>query len=65
MSDHLLEARLSRVSFHTFDLGRPLAVIDLESTGTDPATDRVVEVAVLTLALGISYRAITASDRST
>lgn len=27
MSDHLLEARLSRVSFHTFDLGRPLAVV--------------------------------------
>lgn len=31
-------------------LDRPLAVIDLESTGTDPATDRVVEVAVLTVA---------------
>lgn len=29
---------------------RPLAVLDLESTGADPATDRVVELAVLTLA---------------
>jgi DNA polymerase-3 subunit epsilon len=30
-------------------LARPLAVIDLESTGTDPVADRVVEIAVLTL----------------
>lgn len=30
-------------------LDRPLAVVDLESTGVDPALDRVVEVAVLTL----------------
>lgn len=28
---------------------RPLAVIDLESTGPDPATDRIIEVAVLTV----------------
>lgn len=33
-------------------ISRPLAVIDLESTGVDPATDRIVEVAVLTLAPG-------------
>ncbi len=31
-------------------LTRPLCVVDLETTGTDPAADRVVEVAVLTLA---------------
>lgn len=30
-------------------LERPLAVLDLESTGVDPAADRIVEVAVLTL----------------
>ena len=30
-------------------LDRPLAVIDLETTGLDPSADRVVEVAVLTL----------------
>jgi DNA polymerase-3 subunit epsilon len=30
-------------------LDRPLAVVDLESTGVDVASDRVVEVAVLTL----------------
>lgn len=30
-------------------LDRPLAVVDVETTGVDPATDRVVEVAVLTL----------------
>jgi len=30
-------------------LTRPLGVIDLESTGVDPSSDRVVEVAVLTL----------------
>ncbi len=34
------------------DLTRPLCVVDLETTGTDPAADRVVEVAVLTLAPG-------------
>ncbi|MFO0799667.1 MAG: 3'-5' exonuclease [Gemmataceae bacterium] len=33
-------------------LTRPLCVVDLETTGTDPATDRVVEVAVLTLTPG-------------
>jgi DNA polymerase-3 subunit epsilon len=37
-------------SFRHLTLARPLAVIDLESTGTDPATDRAVEVAVLTVA---------------
>ena len=31
-------------------LTRPLCVVDLESTGTDPATDRVVEVAVVSIA---------------
>lgn len=35
--------------FRHLVLRRPLAVIDLESTGTDPTTDRVVEVAVLTI----------------
>jgi DNA polymerase III subunit epsilon len=30
-------------------LERPLAVIDLESTGTDPKTDRILEVSVLKL----------------
>jgi len=30
-------------------LDRPLAVLDLESTGVDPAVDRIVEVAVLKL----------------
>lgn len=30
-------------------LSRPLAVLDLETTGIDPATDRVVEVSVLKL----------------
>lgn len=35
--------------FRHLSLARPLAVIDLESTGTDPATDRIVEVAVLTV----------------
>jgi DNA polymerase-3 subunit epsilon len=35
--------------FRHLTLARPLAVIDLESTGTDPATDRIVEVAVLTV----------------
>lgn len=33
-------------------LDRPLAVIDLETTGVDPANDRIVEVAVLTLLPG-------------
>ena len=31
-------------------LTRPLCVVDLESTGSDPATDRVVEVAVVSIA---------------
>ncbi len=35
--------------FRHLTLGRPFAVIDLESTGTDPVADRVVEIAVLTL----------------
>ena len=33
-------------------LERPLAVIDLETTGTDPKIDRIVEVSVLKLAPG-------------
>ncbi len=33
-------------------LQRPLAVFDLETTGTDPATDRIVEYSVLRLAPG-------------
>ncbi len=41
---------MTKVRFRHLVLHRPLAVIDLESTGTDPAVDRVIEVAVLTLA---------------
>ena len=33
--------------FKNLLLNRPLAVIDLETTGTDPKTDRIVEVAVV------------------
>ena len=33
-------------------LERPLAVIDLETTGTDPKIDRIIEVSVLKLAPG-------------
>jgi DNA polymerase-3 subunit epsilon len=36
--------------FRHLALTKPLAVIDLESTGTDPLEDRIVEVAVLTVA---------------
>jgi DNA polymerase-3 subunit epsilon len=37
------------VTLTNLTLDRPLAFVDLESTGVDPALDRVVEVAVLTL----------------
>jgi DNA polymerase-3 subunit epsilon len=37
------------VSLSHLVLDRPLAVLDLETTGVDPAADRVVELAVLTL----------------
>ena len=30
-------------------LERPLAVFDLETTGIDPATDKIVEIAVMRL----------------
>ena len=30
-----------------FELDRPLVVFDIESTGTDPAEDRIVEISVL------------------
>src|SRR4051794_16765098 len=33
--------------FHNLKLTRPLAVIDLETTGTNPKVDRIVEVCVL------------------
>src|SRR3954453_6268942 len=33
-------------------LDRPLAVLDLETTGVDPKTDRIVEVSVLKLVPG-------------
>lgn len=36
-------------TFSNLVLNSPLAVLDLESTGIDPITDRIVEVAVLTL----------------
>lgn len=35
--------------FRHLTLSKPLAVFDLETTGTDPVTDRVVEIAVLKL----------------
>lgn len=35
--------------FRHLALTKPLAVLDLESTGTDPLTDRIVEIAVLTV----------------
>ena len=31
---------------------RPLAVVDVETTGLDPESDRVIEVAILTMAAG-------------
>src|SRR5262249_53328307 len=34
------------------ELLRPLAVLDLETTGTDPQADRIVEISVLRLAPG-------------
>lgn len=37
------------VALSNLILDRPLAVLDLETTGVDPAADRIVEVAVLTL----------------
>lgn len=40
------------VALKNLSLSRPLAAIDLESTGLDPANDRIVEIAVLTLAPG-------------
>jgi len=38
--------------FQCLQLDRPLAFIDMESTGLNPATDRVVEIAVLRCARG-------------
>jgi DNA polymerase-3 subunit epsilon len=40
------------VALSNLVLDRPLAVLDLETTGVDPTTDRIVEVAVLTLLPG-------------
>jgi DNA polymerase-3 subunit epsilon len=40
------------VSLFHLILDRPLAVLDLETTGVDPASDRIIEVAVLTLLPG-------------
>ena len=40
----------------SLSLARPLAVLDLESTGLDPAADRVVEIAVLMLSPGAPGR---------
>ncbi|OWK34666.1 3'-5' exonuclease [Fimbriiglobus ruber] len=39
-----------RLTFAHLALARPLAVLDLETTGVDPARDRVVEFAVLKIA---------------
>ena len=33
--------------FQHLKLTRPLAVFDLETTGTDPATDRIVEISII------------------
>ena len=33
--------------FQNLKLTRPLAVFDLETTGTDPATDRIVEISII------------------
>ena len=41
-------------------LARPLAILDLETTGTDPQTDRIIEISILKLARGPSP--ITAPD---
>jgi DNA polymerase-3 subunit epsilon len=49
MSDHGASMPLT---LSNLTLDRPLAALDLESTGVDPASDRVVEVAVLTLLPG-------------
>ncbi len=32
------------------NLSRPIAFIDLETTGTSPASDRIVEIAILRIA---------------
>jgi DNA polymerase III subunit epsilon len=41
--------REGRAVFENIMLFRPLAVIDLETTGTDPETDRIVEFSILKL----------------
>jgi DNA polymerase-3 subunit epsilon len=33
--------------FKNLVLGKPLAIIDLETTGTDPQSDRIVEIGIL------------------
>ena len=33
--------------FKSLLLEKPLAIVDLETTGTDPQTDRIVEIAIL------------------
>jgi len=38
--------------FEKLTLARPVAVIDLETTGTDPRTDRIVEISVLKVVPG-------------
>src|SRR5690242_18269037 len=40
---------MAPIDLHHLRLSRPLVALDLESTGTDPATDRVIELALLTL----------------
>jgi DNA polymerase-3 subunit epsilon len=37
--------------FKNLVLEKPLAVIDLETTGTDPQTDRIVEIGILKVTL--------------
>jgi len=42
----------------SLDLKRPLAFFDLETTGIDPATDKIVEIAILRLDPDLSRRSV-------
>src|SRR6185295_4903257 len=41
------EASLGRANAVTYDLESPLAVVDLETTGSQPAWDRITEIGVI------------------